>query len=250
MALKAMLKSLEGLSEDVKKFYVQKDGEFHLDVDGLVPAAKLDEFRDNNRALNKKLEEVQASIKTFEGVDPEKHKQLLELEKKIKDKQLLESGKIDELIDARLAPILENSKKTETQLKEQNAHLKKQLEVKQIDEELTKLATAKGLRPTAITDMLGRLRSQFTLKDDKVVALDAQGATRLTEKGEPFTMEHSIEGLSKEASHLFQSSNGGGSNGNNGGINNRTVDAGASGVLTLDPKSIEAIAKGEMTVNR
>lgn len=250
MALKAILDSLDGLSDDIKKLYTQKDGKYHLEVDGMVPSAKLDEFRDNNRKLNKQLEEVQSSIKAFEGVDPEKHKHLLELEKKIKNQQLLESGKIDELIESRLAPILENSKKTEAQLKEQNRALQKQLEVKHIDEELTKLATAKGLRPSAIPDMLGRLRQLFTLKDGKVVALDGQGATRLTEKGEPFTMEHSIDGLTKDAAHLFQSSNGGGSSGNNGGSSIRTVDAGASGVLALDPKSIEAIAKGEVTVQR
>lgn len=250
MALKALLKSLEGLSEDSKKLYVKKDDVYHLDVEDLPEDPKVAEFRDKNRGQHSKINELTELLKKFEGVDVDKYKQLNELEKKLKDKQLLETGKIDELIESRLAPIVENSRKTETALKEQNAQLQKQLEVKHIDEELTKLAAAKGLRPSAIPDMLGRLRQQFTLKDGKVVALDSQGATRLTEKGEAFTMEHSIEGLSKDASHLFQSSNGGSANGNANGSTTRTIDAGASGVLTLDPKSIEAIAKGEVTIQR
>jgi hypothetical protein len=56
--------------------YLEKDGEFVLDVEGVVEKARLeevrakvDEFRSNNLALKKQLEEAN---ERFEGIDPVK----------------------------------------------------------------------------------------------------------------------------------------------------------------------------------
>ena len=209
-ALKAILKSLEGLADPIKELY-RKDGEeFRLDVEGMVPKTTLDEFRENNVTLKRDNETLTTKLKTYDGIDVDKIKELQETERKVKDGELIKAGKFDELLTSRLDPI---KKEFQTQLdtyKADNLNLSRQLDTMTIDEQLTKLGTAKGLRPTAIEDMLARGRRTFSRKDGKVLAIDAEGAQILTKSGEPMNMQHWIESLSTDAPHLFQSSQGGG----------------------------------------
>jgi len=53
--------------------YIERDGAFVLDAEGAVEKAKLDEFRVNNVALIKQLDDLK---KKFEGIDPEKVREL------------------------------------------------------------------------------------------------------------------------------------------------------------------------------
>jgi len=216
MALKAILKSLEGLSDEVKKLYVTKDGEFVLDVEGMVPKARHDEFRDSNLTLKKENETLTEKLKAFGDIEPAKVKELLATEQKLKENKLIEAGKFDELFNSKFDPIQKKHLEEREADKREKERLSSQVEKLLIHERLTKIATAKGLRGDAITDMLNRVSGDFKVVGDKVVALDQQGATRLTETGQPYTMEHSIELLAKQAPFLFQSSSGGGANGNNG----------------------------------
>lgn len=250
MALKAILKSLDGLSDEVKKLYIKKGEEFHLDVEGLPEDPKLAEFRDNNRKLNKQLADATEALKKFEGVDLEKWTKLQETEKKLQDKQLLDAGKLDELIASKLNPIKQEFQTQIDTAKKENQQLTAQLETLMIDEQLTKLGATKGLRPTAIDDMLARGRRVFKLKDGKSVAMGADGAQLLDKGGNAVTMQTWLDSLASDAPHLFQASNGGGALGNGDGSTGKTIEAGNNGVLSLSPKSIEAVAKGELTIAR
>lgn len=219
MALKALLDSLDGLSDDTKKLYLPKDGKFQLDVDGVVPKERLDEFRTNNLTLKQQLEERDAALKKFDGVDLTKWKELQTTDQKLRDKQLVDAGKIDELLASKLEPI---KKEFQTQLdsaKKEKDSLRGQMAALMIDEALIKIATTKGLLPSAIDDMLARGRRVFTLKDGKPVALGHDGATLLSKAGDPVTMESWVGALSTEAGHLFKSSSGGGANGSGHGTN-------------------------------
>ena len=54
---KFVMESLEGLSSDVAGLYSEQEGKFVLTgIEGAVRKSKLDEFRDNNIGLTKKLE--------------------------------------------------------------------------------------------------------------------------------------------------------------------------------------------------
>lgn len=255
MALKPVLKSLDGLDDPTKKLYVSRDGEFHLDVEGGVASptklseveAKLSEFRDNNRTLNTELTTAKETLKKFEGVDLAEVTRMREQDQKLKDKKLIDAGKIDELIDARLNPI---KTKFETDLKtanDRNAELNAQLERMAIDDQLTKLGVERGIQPTAIEDFQTRGRSVFKLKDGKVVPLAADGTTRRGPKGEALSMTEWVEQLSSEAPHLFKPSSGGGASNNsgNGGGDGKTIPAG-------DPvafgRNLQEIAEGKITV--
>ena len=217
MALKAILKSIEGLSDELKKQYVKKDDGFHLDVEDLPEDPKLAEFRDNNRKLNKELTEAKEELKKFEGVDLTKYKEFEATAQKLKDGELIKAGKIDELLTSKLDPIKKDFQTKLDASEKKNQTLSSQLETLMIDEQLTKLATTKGLRPTAIDDMVARGRRVFSIKDGKPLALDKDGAQVLTKDGNPVTMQTWLDSLATDAPHLFQSSNGGGSNGSGNG---------------------------------
>ena len=90
MTLKAMLENLDGLSEELKKEYKEKDGKFILDVDsvdGLVLEnvtglkTTLETLRTNERKLQQDLknsvEATKQYQKKFEGIDPEAAKTAL-----------------------------------------------------------------------------------------------------------------------------------------------------------------------------
>jgi hypothetical protein len=66
---------LADVANQFRECYVAKpDGSWTLDIDGVpdgwVPKARLDEFRNNNKALNLKVNELETRLKTFDGVDP------------------------------------------------------------------------------------------------------------------------------------------------------------------------------------
>lgn len=79
MALKSVLESLDGLSEDIKKEYTERDGKFYLDIEGLDEhpgVGALKRAKDHEKTLRKKAEEkaeelesqVQAKDTEIEGL--------------------------------------------------------------------------------------------------------------------------------------------------------------------------------------
>ena len=75
VALKSSYTKKEDIPENLQEYYIEKDGGFHLQADGLVPKTTVDEFRNNNIKLTKELEKVQ---NTLNGVNVEEYKQLKE----------------------------------------------------------------------------------------------------------------------------------------------------------------------------
>src|SRR6266481_1624967 len=73
MALKFKFKSKDEIPAELAAHYVERDGAWMLDADGVADKAKLDEFRSNNVALLKQLEE---QAKKYEGIDPEEVRKL------------------------------------------------------------------------------------------------------------------------------------------------------------------------------
>lgn len=77
MALKSKLDSLESVDEALRPLYVERDGAFHLDVEG-DEKSKVAEFRANNIALAKQRDALAARVAELEAapkptpVDPAK----------------------------------------------------------------------------------------------------------------------------------------------------------------------------------
>lgn len=65
MALKSVLTTLDGLSEDVKKEYTERDGKFYLDIEGLDEhpgVGALKRAKDHEKTLRQKAEEKVTAI--------------------------------------------------------------------------------------------------------------------------------------------------------------------------------------------
>ena len=80
MALKYKVKSREEVPAEHANLYVEREGAFVLDAEGVVEKAKADELRTSNIALKKQIEEHTAR---FDGIDPDEVRQLAEEKRKL-----------------------------------------------------------------------------------------------------------------------------------------------------------------------
>lgn len=212
MKLKFKLDTLDGLDAAIAGLYEQgADGAYYLSVDGAVDKSKLDEFRNNNVKLLKDLEK-------FKDVDPAKYQELLALAKKQQEKQLIDAGEIDKVVEQRVGEMkstYENQLKT---LTEQNSVAQRQLESLLIDNAVRDAAVKSGVQPTAVDDVLLRAKATFKIKDGNAVPVDAQGNVVYGKDGtSPMSVVDWTTGLKKQAPHLFQGSQGGGAQGSGKG---------------------------------
>lgn len=209
MSLKAVVDDLNAVPVLLREFYTEQDGKFVLPVDGLVPKAKLDEFRANNITL---AQERDALRQQFDGIDPEKARVLLARVQAEQDKKLIDAGKVDELVAQRVETM---RKDFETKLSSETSKSQKlqgQLEGLLIDGAIRDVAVRVGVRPTAIEDVLLRGRSLFKLMDGKAIPM--QGDDVMYGKtGEAMSMEEWLGTLAASAPHLFEPNRGGGAAG-------------------------------------
>jgi hypothetical protein len=207
MPIKSIVDSLESVPENLRELYTEKDGKFHIGpIEGLAPAEKVREFRDTNIALAKQLEDL---TKKFSGVDLEAYGGMVEQQRKLRDKELIDSGKVEELFAERMAPMRTAFEKDLGAAKEHSSKLQAQLETLLIDGAIRDAASKVGVRATAVDDVLLRGRQAFKLQDGKAVPMD--GDKMLYGKGgDPMSVDEWVSGLADRAPHLFEPSQGGG----------------------------------------
>ena len=217
MALKYKVKSREELPAEHANLYVEREGAFVLDAEGVVEKAKADEMRASNIALKKQLEEHTAR---FEGIDPEAVRQLAEEKRKL---ELVAQGhqpeELDRLVGERIKGLKADWDKQLSTVTTERDSLTTRLTAIQIDQGVLTVATKRGLRPTAIPDITARARSVFKLVNGAPRAFEADGATvRYGKDGvTPMTLEEWVDAQVADAPHLFESNAGGGAAGNGAG---------------------------------
>jgi hypothetical protein len=211
----------DDIPEGLKDYYQESDGKYVLKVEGVVPKEKVDEFRNKNIELVKKLEK-------YKDIDPEKYKQTLEALKEEREKALLKDGKIEELIKLKTEPLTSQL----TQTAEQAKKYREMLEKTYVEAEVSKAVSAMAVpRPGAMQDIMLRARQAITLGEDGQLKGDVNEFAKQ---------------LLKDAPYLFEQSSGGGASGGSGGgtpdniINAEDKDS----VIT----NLDKIAKGEMKV--
>lgn len=212
MALKFKFTNKDEIPAEHSALYVARDGAFFLDVEGAIDKSKLEEFRTNNIALQKKIQEME---KTFEGLDVEKARELLKKQGELDDANLFKAGDIDKIVEKRLS-----SFRTEIDAaKAEKATLEARLADVQINQAALAAATKRGIRSTAVHDLMQRARGTFRIVNGQVLALDADGKTpRYSADGvTPLTFDEWTTQLVVDAPHLFESSAGGGAAGNGSG---------------------------------
>jgi hypothetical protein len=219
MPLKYRYAAKQEVPAEHQSLYVERDGAWLLDADGVVEKSKLDEFRQNNITLTNQL-------KKFEGIDPDAVRQLATEKQRLEDEQRLKDGKFQEVLDARLKTARVDWDKQHGAVVAERDALHGRLSAIQIDQAVVNEATKRGLRPTAIPDITARARMTFKLVNGVPHAFDGDGQSARTGKDgvSPMTLAEWVDALVSDAPHLFEANAGGGAAGSgSGGAGNRSV---------------------------
>ena len=217
MALKFKYATKQEIPAELQSLYVERDGAFVLDADGVVEKSKLDEFRQNNINLSNQL-------KKFEGIDPDAVRQLAADKQRLEDEQRLKDGKFQEVLDARLKSAKADWDKQFSGVTAERDTLLGRLSAIQIDQAVVNEATKRGLRPTAIPDITSRARLTFKLVNGVPQIFEGDGQTARMGKDGPMTLAEWVDALVSDAPHLFEANAGGGAAGSgSGGAGNRSV---------------------------
>ena len=221
MALKFKYKSKDEVPAEHAALYVERDGAFVLDAEGAVDKARVDEFRSNNLALKKQLDDLAAK---YEGIDPDAVKTLLAEKAKLEEEKLIKDGEVEMLVEKRTKGIVSDMEKRLHRAEQQASALSAQLLEKEIDRNVVEAATKLGLRASAIPDIKARARNIFKIVGGAVAAVEADGKTPVygQDGATPLTFDEWVARQVVEAPHLFESSVGGGAVGHgSGGVGQR-----------------------------
>ena len=223
MALKFKFKTREEIPAELQPLYVERDGAWTLDADGVVEKSKLEEFRATNITVMKERDDL---AKRFAGIDPDAVHQLTEDKRKLEEAQQLKAGEVDKVIEARLKTARADWDKQHGVVVAERDTLTARLTAIQIDQAVVLEATKRGLRATAIPDITSRARTNFKLVNGVPQAFEADGQTaRMGKDGlTPMTLAEWVDALVSDAPHLFEANAGGGAAGSgSGGAGNRSV---------------------------
>jgi len=214
MPLKYKYANKQEIPAELQPFYVEREGAWLLDADGVVSQARLDEFRQNNIALTNQL-------KRFDGIDPDAVRQLADEKRKLEEAAQIKAGEVDKVVAARLKAELD---KIHAPVVAERDALHGRLTAIQIDQAVVNEATKRGLRPTAITDITSRARMTFKLVDGVPQAFDGEKMRTGKDGVSPMTLAEWVDALVGDAPHLFEANAGSGAAGSGGGAaGNRSV---------------------------
>jgi len=230
MALKAVLSKEEhaALPEATRAFYVEKDGKFLLDAEGVEDVTGLKNALEAVRGeLKSAKKSLQDTIDKFKDIDPEKAKEAQRKLQEIEDKQLLDAGKVDELLKVRTERMkadydnqISAFNKNIDGLKREVSEANKTVAEVLIDNSIRSAAIKAGITEAAVDDVVLRGQRLWTLKNKQPVAIKDDQIIYGKDPNKPITIDEWVGGLQQEAPHLFKASAGAGTPPNQGGGGN------------------------------
>lgn len=208
-----------------------------------------------NKELLSEMKTMKDQIKQFEGIDPEKTKQMFAAFEENEDMKLISEGKYQEVIDKKLEKeraTWESKQKSfdeeKTALSTKNEALTAKVTKLMIDNNVVNEFVNQEGEKTAIDDVKLRALQVFKVETDEsgvdsVVARDADGHI-ITGKDGAMTIGEWVVDLKEKAPHLFQGSKGsntpgGGPGGGPGSIQAKIDAASKSG----DAKEYQRLRK-------
>lgn len=244
MPLNLILKSLDGVDEAVANLYTkQGDGTYMLDVEGAAPKDKLDEFRTNNIKL---LKEIDSLKDKFGSIDLDQYQKLLDEHNQNRDKKLIEEGKIDELVEARVAEMKKATERQISDLTGERDGLASQLSVLVVDNQLQTEAVKAGVLDTALPDVLARGRNVFRVENGKAVPYNGDDVVYGKDGSTPMSMGEYLGNLAEDAPHLFKKSSGSGAGGGAGEGSGATIVS--NGDVIDFGNNLDKVASGAVKV--
>ena len=240
MSIKQTYDNVADIPEGMEALYSQTDsGAYQIkEIEGMVGKGKVDEFRENNINLRKQMEgfesqnmdsenrltDMQSQMKAMEekysDIDLDQWAEQQAETKRMAEKEMIEKGDVDSLINGRVDEVLAAKAKEIATMKssyeEQLLSMQKdlasydsQLNTMLVDNELTKVAGQHGIRASATEDLVSRGRTVFRVEDGQATAFNNEGRQMYLEDAvTPLSIDGWVEGLTKSAPHLFESSTG------------------------------------------
>jgi hypothetical protein len=208
MALRFKYTAKDEIPAEHLSLYVEREGAFVLDAEGVVEKTRFDESRASNAALAKERDELR---KRFEGIDPDAVKALEAEKLRLEEEQRLKDGKFDEVLGARLKTARSEWDKQHAVVVGERDALHRTLSAIQIDQAAIGEATKRGLRASAIPDLTARARASIKLVEGAPKIFEADGQTVRTGKDglTPMSLAEWVGALVSDAPHLFEPNSGG-----------------------------------------
>ena len=202
--------------ESIQGEYSKDDesGNYFLQTTGLVPKARLDEFRTNNLALKTKNEDLEKRAEILGDMTAAEFAALKTKAENAKGGTLTETEKT-ELVEAevnkRITKLNETNETTVNGLKDKLSASDTKLAKVLIDNNLKTIGIKLGVEPDALEDFIARGNRIFKMVDGEPKPLDSNKEIVYGKDGQtPLSMDDWAAGLSSSAPHLFLPSGGNG----------------------------------------
>lgn len=231
--------AFDNLPEGIKEHYTQDGDNYVLQTDN---NDKIDEFRNNNRTLYRENEELKKRQAEFE-------KQLAESQKEVQqrtEKELLNEGKIDELLDKRTEAMRQSYEEKINQLAQQYQSAEQTLDIHIIENQIRDAAIkAHARNDRAVDHIIRAIKPQLKREGTSAVRVDGQGNAVMGSDGKtPQGIPDLVEELRASDSFLFAESTGSGANGGQNATQNGKKRIRRSEI----GKYITEVAKGEVEI--
>jgi hypothetical protein len=215
--LKLVLDSVEGLDEPTRGMYVEKDGKFHLDVDGIEDTSGLKSALQKER---KDRADLEKKVKRWEGLG-KTDEEIAELIAKHDETSQTEAERKGEWDKLRLQ-MNEKHAKELAKKDETIGAMRKRLEAELVDARATAaIAAAKGVPDLLLPHVQRHVKVD---ENFNVVVVDAKGDPRVNGKGEPLSISDLVTEMKSTEIYgrAFEGSgqSGGGTQPGNGGGGN------------------------------
>lgn len=220
--------SVDQVPEGLKEFAKTDEATGKVQVN-VVPNAKLEEFRNKNIELSRKIETdspVLARIREIAGEDLEAFvndvKGLREIAQRVKDGELKTDDQIESAVQDRIKAVRDgyedNAKALKRELDEERGKAQtfaQQLDRTRIDKDVTAavIVPESGVRPEALPDVLERAYRLFKIEDGKLVPKRGEATIFGANGADPMTVTEWLVKLRDEAPHYFKGNGGGGAAG-------------------------------------
>ena len=235
MALKIEVDSLDAIPESSRSLYIEKDGKFRLDLEGLEDTAGLKSALQKERETAK-LATRQAQQWQSLGKTPDEIASLVDASKRAEEERALKGGEWEKLKGQML-----DQQKTELAKRDQQLAVKDKALTKYLVDAaaVTALAAAKG----SAALLLPHIRSSVKVIEDgddyAVRVVDAAGNPRVNGKGEFLSIADLVSEMrqSDDYSRAFDAS---GTAGSGAG-----PSSGISGSKVLKKSAFDALKPGD-----
>ena len=228
MALKPVVKSLDGVEEKFHSLYVERDGKFYLDLEGDLHTD--DDIAGLKSALQKERQErklLEKKAKTALTEEEREELESLKAEKEAAERKTMEKkGEYDKLIKKLQTDHEKEKEELAAKLKDEESRTTRLV----VKDKIRAAAVKSGVLKDNIEDVITLTKNRFRLDGDEIVVLDEDGELSADSVGTFF------EKTFKESRPIYYEPSGGPGSGANQTQTTRTSKQGAVVLSREDAK--------------